>query len=185
MDYTIHGILQARILQWVAFPFSRGSSQPRDGTPVSCIAGRFFTSWAIREAPTRENSHAMKDPVRPQIINKNNQTNHCLALGAIRSAQLAGLFWGSVRHCYPHRKSSEGGRQMADGGGPGSPASQQSSPWIQVLSAQTDCELPQASLRGGIWEWLVYRKHSDKVTCANGLEYISANSMKLPWWLRQ
>ena len=44
MDYTIHGILQARILEWVAFPFSRGSSQLKDQTQVSCIAGRFFTS---------------------------------------------------------------------------------------------------------------------------------------------
>ena len=44
------GILQARILEWVAFPFSRGPSQPRDRTQVSCIAGRFFTSWATREA---------------------------------------------------------------------------------------------------------------------------------------
>ena len=43
MDYTVHGILQARILEWVAFPFSRGSSQPRDGTQV-CTAGRFFTN---------------------------------------------------------------------------------------------------------------------------------------------
>ena len=43
MDYTVLGILQARILEWVAFPFSRGSSQPRDWTRVSCIAGRFFT----------------------------------------------------------------------------------------------------------------------------------------------
>ena len=89
MDYTVHGILQTRILEWVAFPFSRGSfqprdqtgfphckwilyqlshqgsprilewvaypfsrgsSQPRDQTQVSCIAGRFFTSWATREA---------------------------------------------------------------------------------------------------------------------------------------
>ena len=49
-DYTVHGILQARILEWVAFPFSRGSFQPRDWTQVSCIAGRFFTSWATREA---------------------------------------------------------------------------------------------------------------------------------------
>ena len=39
MDYTVHGILQVRILAWVAFPFSRGSSQPRDWTQVSCIAG--------------------------------------------------------------------------------------------------------------------------------------------------
>ena len=44
MNYTVHGILQARILEWVAFPFSRGSSQPRDGTQASLIAGRFFTS---------------------------------------------------------------------------------------------------------------------------------------------
>ena len=50
LDYTVHGILQARILEWVAFPFSRGSSQPRDRTQVSCIAGGFFTSWATREA---------------------------------------------------------------------------------------------------------------------------------------
>ena len=47
MDYTVHGILQARILQWVAFPFSRGSSQYRDQTQVSCIAGRLFTNSAI------------------------------------------------------------------------------------------------------------------------------------------
>ena len=44
MDYKVHGILQARILEWVAIPFSRGSSQPRDRTQVSRIAGRFFTS---------------------------------------------------------------------------------------------------------------------------------------------
>ena len=48
MDYSLpgssdHGILQARILQWVAIPSSRGSSQPRDQTQVSCTAGRFFT----------------------------------------------------------------------------------------------------------------------------------------------
>ena len=49
-DYTAHGILQARILEGVDFPFSRGSFQPRDGTEVSCIAGRFFTSWATSEA---------------------------------------------------------------------------------------------------------------------------------------
>ena len=50
LDYTVHGILQARILEWVAFSFSRGSSQPRDRTQVSHTAGGFFTSWATREA---------------------------------------------------------------------------------------------------------------------------------------
>ena len=44
----VHGILQARILQWVAIPFSRGSSWLRDRTWVSCITGRFFTIWVTR-----------------------------------------------------------------------------------------------------------------------------------------
>ena len=44
MDYTVNGILQTRILEWVAFPFPRGSSQPRDQTQVSCIADKFFTT---------------------------------------------------------------------------------------------------------------------------------------------
>ena len=50
MDCTFHGILQARILEWVAFLSSRGFSQPRDQTQVSLIADRFVTSWATREA---------------------------------------------------------------------------------------------------------------------------------------
>ena len=45
-----HGISQARVLEWVATSFSRGSCPPGDGTQVSCIAGRFFTLWATREA---------------------------------------------------------------------------------------------------------------------------------------
>ena len=49
--FSARGILQAGILEWVAMPFSRGSSQPRDQTQVSCTADRFFTSWATREAP--------------------------------------------------------------------------------------------------------------------------------------
>ena len=47
---SVHVILQARIQEWVAISFSRGSSWPRDWTWVSCIAGRFFTIWATREA---------------------------------------------------------------------------------------------------------------------------------------
>ena len=55
MDYSlpgssVHEILQARILEWVAIPFSRGSSRPRDQIWVSCIAGGFFTVWSTREA---------------------------------------------------------------------------------------------------------------------------------------
>ena len=55
MDYilpgsSVHGVLQARILEWVAISFSRGSSWPRDQTWVSCMAGGFFTHWATKEA---------------------------------------------------------------------------------------------------------------------------------------
>ena len=48
---SVHGILQARILEWVAVPFSKGSSQPRDWIHVSHTAGRFFIVWATSEAP--------------------------------------------------------------------------------------------------------------------------------------
>ena len=46
---SVHGIFQARVMEWVAISFSRGSSQPRDQTWVSCIVGRRFTIWATRE----------------------------------------------------------------------------------------------------------------------------------------
>ena len=49
-DSSVHGILQGRTLEWVAISFSRRSSQPRDQTQVSCIAGRCFNLWATREA---------------------------------------------------------------------------------------------------------------------------------------
>ena len=48
-DSSAHGNLQTRMLEWVAIPFSRRSSWPRDRTQVSCIAGRFFTIWATRK----------------------------------------------------------------------------------------------------------------------------------------
>ena len=49
--FSIHGIFQARILEWVAVSFSRGYSWPRGWTQVSCIVGRRFTLWVTREAP--------------------------------------------------------------------------------------------------------------------------------------
>ena len=47
---SVHGILQARVLEWIVIPFFRRSSPPRDQSQVSCIAGRFFAIWATREA---------------------------------------------------------------------------------------------------------------------------------------
>ena len=57
---SIHGILQARILEWVAISFSRGSSWPRDRAQVFHIGGRCFNLWATREA-LKKNSHQMED----------------------------------------------------------------------------------------------------------------------------
>ena len=59
MDYSrpgssLHGILQAKLLEWVVMPFSRGSSWPRDQICVSWIAGRFFTVWTTRENPLQK-----------------------------------------------------------------------------------------------------------------------------------
>ena len=57
-----HGILQIRILEWVVCPFSRGSSHSKDQTQVSCIAGRFFTSWAKREAQEYWSEYPIPSP---------------------------------------------------------------------------------------------------------------------------
>ena len=73
MDYTVHEILQARILEWIAFAFSRGSFQPRDWIQVSHIAGGFFTSWANREAQ----EYWSGSPV-PSPANMTQELNPCL-----------------------------------------------------------------------------------------------------------
>ena len=62
MDYTVHGILQARILEWEAVPFSRGSSKPRDWTHISRIEGTFFTSWVTREAQEYRSGWSIPSP---------------------------------------------------------------------------------------------------------------------------
>ena len=59
-----HGILQGRILEWVAIPFSRGSSWSRDQTQISCIVGRFFTIWTTREVPR----HALEQNLKYTIL---------------------------------------------------------------------------------------------------------------------
>ena len=68
MDYTARGILQARVLEWAAFPFSRGSSEHRDGTQVSHTAGGFFTSWAAREALLGVITPKPRDHAVPRLL---------------------------------------------------------------------------------------------------------------------
>ena len=71
--YSVHGIFQAGMLEWVAISFSRGSSPPRDRTWVSCFADGFFTNWATREAQNTKS--AIKNS--PAIITyKNMMSSH-------------------------------------------------------------------------------------------------------------
>ena len=74
--FSVHGILQARILEWVAIPFSRGSYQPRDQTQVSCTAGRFFTIWATREAPEWQVLKYSPIQLPPPIKDSNTSLSH-------------------------------------------------------------------------------------------------------------
>ena len=76
---SIHGIFQARVLEWVTISFSRGSYQPRDWSQVSHIAGRPFTIWATREAPR---------PVCPSV----KGGSACLYLGV--------LLWGLIEKIF-------------------------------------------------------------------------------------
>ena len=76
---SVHGILQARILLWIAIPFSRGSSQLKDQIWVSCTVGRFFTIWATREAQWSE--------TKPQIS--------C-------DVPVFRISWVSQEHCQSH-----------------------------------------------------------------------------------
>ena len=74
----VHGILQAKILEWVPIPFSRGSSQPRDGAQASHTAGGFFTSWATREAELEKESTAKLTDAAKAVnayIQKKEKTN--------------------------------------------------------------------------------------------------------------
>ena len=88
---SVHGILQARILEWVAVPFSRGSSWTRGWTQVSCIAGEFFTVWATWEAClgtivcTIMPLPARAPYICKEILNKRNRTETELAFSLVQS----------------------------------------------------------------------------------------------------
>ena len=87
------GILQARILEWVAYPFSTESSQPRNRTRVSFIAGRFFANWAMRESPAgsrepkRQIDTAPSSPglICRQMQNSQNANNESKVVRILKS----------------------------------------------------------------------------------------------------
>ena len=80
MDYSLpgnrHGILQVRILEWVAIHFSRGSSQTLDQTQVSCIAGRFFTIWTTENYSSIYISSPKEDTRNIKIFFTNGQSHN-------------------------------------------------------------------------------------------------------------
>ena len=88
MDYTVHGTLQARTLEWVTIPFSRGSSQPRDWTQVSHIAGGFFTSWATREAQEYWSGQPIPSP------GESSQTRNQTRVSCIAGGFFTNELWG-------------------------------------------------------------------------------------------
>jgi len=78
---SVHGILQARILEWVAFPFSRGSSQPRHRTQVSRIAGGFFPVWATSYTYSCISIYSFLQPFPCTSLQSTRWSSLCCAVG--------------------------------------------------------------------------------------------------------
>ena len=85
---SVHGILQARILEWASISSSRGSSWPRNQAQISCTAGRFFTHWATREAMPSKLCPNLEGVVRSSIVMF--QRGHDQLVDII----LTGWWWG-------------------------------------------------------------------------------------------
>ena len=95
--FSVHGILQARIMGWIAIPFSRGSSWPRGQTLVSCIAGRFFTIWA-----TGKSFSMYMDDTYWEYMPKNTKTSEFFFDNYIK-----GNSWGLERQKYSLEKEKK------------------------------------------------------------------------------
>ena len=91
--FSVHGIFQARILEWVAISFSRGSSQPRDWTQVSRIAGRCFNRWATREA---QNLPAMQETEAWSLGQEDNLDNGILQYSSLENSTDRGAWQVTV-----------------------------------------------------------------------------------------
>ena len=105
---SVHGIFQARVLEWVAIPFSQGSSWPWDWTWVSCITGGFLTVSATREAPTMtQNFNQRTDDLKSiknhqlmksgylvdRIMNKREKKDTWPGIFAVWKASMGRDFW--------------------------------------------------------------------------------------------
>ena len=95
---SVHGILQAKILEWVTIPFSKESYWPRDQIQVSCNAGRFFTIWATKEAPIRHTTTEMEWAIslsNDSPFTENVHAHLCL---------ICSVPWFSLDQCLVHSK---------------------------------------------------------------------------------
>ena len=100
-DSSVHGISQARTLEWVAIPFSRGSSWPRNRAQISCMAGRFFNVWSIKEAQPMGRSIECYLPLSTYLnhcFGKNFKSSTIIMFGNDCKRQLVGhwkcFVWG-------------------------------------------------------------------------------------------
>ena len=122
MDCTVHGILQARILEWVAIPFSRGSFQARDRTQVSCIAGRLFTIWTSRSE--------FSEPSEFSSLNWEFWAIWVLWFGELQTRELLCSSKGfGVEHCF----ASEVGISLVQKVGMNMPASEDCKQWCRGM----------------------------------------------------
>ena len=112
-DYTAHGIFQARILEWAAFPFSKGSSQPRDQTQVLLIAGQLFTSWVTREAQTCQVNPKCIFSLKMRWYKGNRDIRHLLNKFAAQKTMPHGRLGNRAAECQADRQAD---RQTDRGG---------------------------------------------------------------------
>ena len=129
MDCTVHGILQARILERVAIPFSRGSSQPRDQTQVFCIAGRFFTIWT--------SSSELSEPSEFSSLNWKLWAIWVLWFGELQTRELPYTYQGfGVEHCF----ASEVGISLVQKMGMNMPAWENCKQWCRGMGIERGLE---------------------------------------------
>ena len=125
LGFSLHGISQARILEWAAIPFSRGSSHPRYWTRVFCTAGRFFTIWA-RGSPLGDQGSPWKPGYQGSRATPGSQGSPFIALLPIYSSRLPWWHGDKEPTCQGRRHRDAGlipGLGSSPGVGNGYPSS--------------------------------------------------------------
>ena len=205
MDYTFDAILQTRILEWIVFPFSRGSSQPSNRTGISCIAGRFFTNWAMGKPSIVLKGWIINNPLNlwmwPNLENK----GLCRCSQGSQGEFILDLGWAwppNIGVCVQERdlrckNRGEGHVRMETearvmqtaeaGGGKDSPQSLRRepspavTPWFQTPALQ-NCERVNFCLLKlpGLW-WFVMTALGNSCVCVRAQSLSRARPFATPW----